>query len=139
MKKLLSTLFAFAVIASMTVIASCGGSSAPSNENVKAAIGKYDKGDNLTESDWSAVIGYVDAAMDDMLPIYKEINEAQSSGDYSKLESIQGKAEKLNEKYKYLFEAIAIMENCDDNVEIGKANEEKAEKLLKKMGDAGVL
>lgn len=139
MKKLFSTLFAFAVIVSMTVLTSCGGSSAPSNEDVKTVIDKADKGTALTESDWTVIIDYVDAAMDDMIPMYKDINAAQESGDYSKIEKMQDKAQELTEKYKYLFEAIAVMENCDDDTEIGKSNEEKAEKLIKKMSEAGIL
>lgn len=135
MKKLVSTLFALAVIVSMTVLTSC--SSAPSNESVGKIIEKYNSGEQMTEADYGTVIDYVDAAMDDVIPLYKEIQEAQESNDMDKIKSIQEKAMKLQDKYNKMEGAIEILDHADD-AELGEANVDKATKLIEKMKNAGI-
>lgn len=135
MKKLFSTLFALAVIVSMTMLTSCSGG--PSNESVGKIIEKYNNGDQLTEADYGTVIDYVDAAMDDVIPLYKEVQDAQENSDMDKLKSLQDKAMKLQEKYSKMDGAIAIMDSTDD-AELGEANVEKAKKLIEKMQNAGI-
>lgn len=135
MKKLFSTLFALAVVVSMTMLTSC--SSGPSNESVGKIIEKYQNGDKLTEADYGTVIDYVDAAMDDVIPLYKEVQEAQENSDMDKLKSLRDKAMKLQEKYSKMDGAIAIMDSADD-AELGEANVEKAKKLIEKMQNAGI-
>lgn len=135
MKKLFSTLFALAVVVSMTMLTSCSGG--PSNESVGKIIEKYQNGDKLTEADYGTVIDYVDAAMDDVIPLYKEVQEAQENSDMDKLKSLQDKAMKLQEKYSKMDGAIAIMDSADD-AELGEANVEKAKKLIEKMQNAGI-
>lgn len=73
MKKLISTIFAFVAIALMTVLSSCGG--APSNEDAGKIINKFESGDKLSESDYGTLISYISAAVDDIAPINKEIQE----------------------------------------------------------------
>lgn len=135
MKKLFSTLFALAVVVSMTMLTSC--SSGSSNESVGKIIEKYQNGDKLTEADYGTVIDYVDAAMDDVIPLYKEVQEAQENSDMDKLKSLRDKAMKLQEKYSKMDGAIAIMDSADD-AELGEANVEKAKKLIEKMQNAGI-
>lgn len=135
MKKLVSALFALAVIVSMTVLTSC--SSGPSNESVGKIIEKYNSGEEMTEADYGTIIDYVDAAMDDVIPLYKEIQKAQESNDMDKLKSIREKAMKLQEKYSNMDGAIAIMDRADD-AELGEANVKKATKLIEKMSKAGI-
>ena len=130
MKKLISSLFAFAVIFSMTVLASCGG--AP---NVSKIIEKHDNGEQLTQADYSALLDYVDAAMDEALPIVKEIQEAAMNGDQSKIESLQKKAENLENKFPDMEKALDIIENASD-ADMGAANVEKGKKLIKKMTES---
>lgn len=98
MKKLVSTLFALAVIVSMTVLTSCSGG--PSNESVGKIVEKYNNGDQLTEADYSTLLDYADAAFDEALPVAKEAQEAVNSGDMDKLKKIQEKSEKIESKYK---------------------------------------
>ena len=135
MKKLFSTLFALAVIVSMTVLTSCSGG--PSNESVGKIIEKYNSGDQLTEADYGTIIDYVDAAMDDVLPIYQEVQKAYENQDMDKIKSLQEKSMKLQEKYSKMDGAIAIMDSADD-AELGEANVEKAKKLIEKMQNAGI-
>lgn len=132
MKKLFSTLFALAVIVSMTMLTSC--SSGPSNESVGKIIEKYNNGDKLTEADYTTLIDYADAALDEALPVAKEAKEALNSGDMDKLEKIKEKSEKIESKYKYMEEAMNIVEKADAD-ELGSANGEKLLKLAKKITD----
>lgn len=132
MKKLVSTLFALAVIVSMTVLTSCSGG--PSNESVGKIVEKYNNGDQLTEADYSTLLDYADAAFDEALPVAKEAQEAVNSGDMDKLKKIQEKSEKIESKYKYMEEAMNIVEKADVD-ELGAANGEKLLKLAKKITD----
>ncbi|MDE6198673.1 MAG: hypothetical protein K2L55_09205 [Muribaculaceae bacterium] len=133
MKKLFSTLFALAVIVSMTVLTSCG--SGPSNESVGKIIEKYNNGDKLAEADYSTLLDYADAAFDEVLPIVKEAQEAVNSGDSDKIKKLQEKSEKIVGKYKYMEEAMNIVENADVE-DLGAANGEKLMKVVKKITDS---
>lgn len=129
MKKLFATLFSLALIVSLTTLTSCGG---PSNESVKKIIEKYDNDVDLTEADYSTLLDYVDAGMDDVIPVMKDAQDAAKDGDMKKLQKLQEKAEKLQEKYTYMDEVLEIIERADDD-ELGEANTKKAEKLLEKI------
>lgn len=85
MKKLISTIFAFVAIALMTVLSSCGG--APSNEDAGKIINKFESGDKLSESDYGTLISYISAAVDDIAPINKEIEDVAEKMGYSKFPS----------------------------------------------------
>ena len=132
MKKLISSMFALAVIVSMTVLTSCGGGS---KVDVSKVIENYNKGEQLTQADYSALLDYVDAAMDEALPIVKEIQEAAMNGDQSKIESLQKKAENLENKFPDMEKALDIIENASD-ADMGAANVEKGKKLIKKMTES---
>ena len=125
-------MFSLALILSLSVLASCGG--APSKESVDKVIEKYDDSEDLTEADYSVLIDYISAAMDDALPIAKEMKKAYENDDYDKLEKLQEKAQKIEEKYPDMEEALRIIQRADDD-ELGTKNVEKAKKLLKKMAD----
>lgn len=133
MKKLFSTLFALAVIVSMTMLTSC--SSAPSNESVGKIVEKYNNGDKLTEADYTTLLDYAEAALDEALPVAKEAQEIAKSGDMDKIKKFQEKSEKIESKYKYMEEAMDIVENADVE-ELGAANGEKVLKLVKKITDS---
>lgn len=133
MKKLFSTLFAFAVIVSMTMLTSC--SSGPSNESVGKIVEKYQNGDQLTEADYTTLLDYAEAALDEALPVAKEAQEIAKSGDMDKIKKFQEKSEKIESKYKYMEEAMDIVENADVE-ELGAANGEKVLKLVKKITDS---
>ena len=126
MKKLISSLFAFAVIFSMTVLASCGG--AP---NVSKIIEKHDNGEALTEADYSALIDYADAAMDDAISILKEMQEASEKGDFDALKDVEKKGKDFEAKYPDLNNVADIIENVSDE-ELRESNVAKAEKMLEK-------
>lgn len=133
MKKLFSTLFALAVIVSMTMLTSC--SSGPSNESVGKIIEKYNNGDKLTEADYTTLLDYAEAAFDEALPVAKEAQEIAKSGDMDKIKKFQEKSEKIESKYKYMEAAMDIVENADVE-ELGAANGEKVLKLVKKITDS---
>lgn len=133
MKKLFSTLFALAVIVSMTMLTSC--SNGPSNESVGKIIEKYNNGDKLTEADYTTLLDYAEAALDEALPVAKEAQEIAKSGDMDKIKKFQEKSEKIESKYKYMEAAMDIVENADVE-ELGAANGEKVLKLVKKITDS---
>ena len=80
MKKLITAVFTFVAIASMTVLSSCGG--APSNEEVGEIINKFESGDKLSEGDYGTLISYISAAVDDIASINKEIQEVAEKMGY---------------------------------------------------------
>ena len=129
MKKLISSLFAFAVIFSMTVLASCGG--AP---NVSKIIEKHDNGEALTESDYSALIDYADAAMDEVIPILKELTEATEKGDFDAVKDFDKKAEDLDAKYPDMSKVVTIIDSASSE-DLGESNAAKAQKLMEKFGE----
>ena len=133
MKKLIWTLFAFAVIVSMTVLTSCG--SKVDNATVGKIVEKYDNGDDLTEAEYGTLLDYVDAAMDDALPIIKDMQDAVADGDMVKLQKLTKKGEELDGKYEYMDKAGKILDKVDES-EIGEANVKKIEALAKKISDA---
>ena len=129
MKKLISSLFAFAVIFSMTVLASCGG--AP---NVSKIIEKHDNGEALTEADYSALIDYADAAMDDAISILKEMQEASEKGDFDAVKDFDKKAEDLDAKYPDMSKVVTIIDSASSE-DLGESNAAKAQKLMEKFGE----
>ncbi|MDE6756915.1 MAG: hypothetical protein K2J66_07195 [Muribaculaceae bacterium] len=133
MKKLISTLFALAVIVSMTVLTSCG--SKVDNATVGKIVEKYDNGDDLTEAEYGTLLDYVDAAMDDALPIIKDMQDAVADGDMVKLQKLTKKGEELDGKYEYMDKAGKILDKVDES-ELGEANVKKIEALAKKISDA---
>lgn len=133
MKKLISTLFALAVIVSMTVLTSCG--SKVDNATVGKIVEKYDNGDDLTEAEYGTLLDYVDAAMDDALPIIKDMQDAVADGDMVKLQKLTKKGEELDGKYEYMDKAGRILDKVDES-ELGEANVKKIEALAKKISDA---
>lgn len=135
MKKLISSLFALAVIVSMTVLTSCGGG--VDNAKVGKIVEKSNNNEQLTEADYGTLLDYVDAAMDDALPIFKDVQAAIADGDMEKVASLKEKAEKLETKYPYMNEALSIIEYADDS-ELGAANQEKGKKILEKMTSVGL-
>ena len=129
MKKLISSLFAFAVIFSMTVLASCGG--AP---NVSKIIEKHDNGEALTEADYSALIDYANAAMDEVIPILKELTEATEKGDFDAVKDFDKKAEDLDAKYPDMSKVVTIIDSASSE-DLGESNAAKAQKLMEKFGE----
>ena len=132
MKKLISTLFALAVIVSMTVLTSCGG---VDNAAVGKIVEKYDNGDDLTEAEYGTLIDYVDAAMDDALPIIKDMQDAVADGDMVKLQKLSKKGDELDGKYEYMNQAGTILGHADESM-LGDANVKRLEAMAKKISDA---
>lgn len=130
MKKLFTAMFSLAMIISLSVLTSCGG--APSNSDVKKVIEKYDDKGELSEKDYAVLLDYIDAGMDEAVPVAKEIKKAYEDGDDDKMESLEKKANKIEEKYPHMKEALDIIERASDD-ELGDANYKKAEKILKKI------
>ena len=100
MKKIFATLFAFAAIASMTMLTSCGG--APSNEEIKKIVDRYDEGggsNELNDKDYDMLISYLEAAVNEALPLAKEMKKADENDDYDKVKELNKKNEQLEEKY----------------------------------------
>lgn len=129
MKKLFTAMFSLAMIISLSVLTSCGG--APSNSDVKKVIEKYDDKGEISEKDYSALLDYLDAAMDEALPLVKDMKKAQENDDDDEIEAIEKKAEKLESKYEYFEDVLKIISNASDE-DLGKSNVKKAKDLLGK-------
>lgn len=123
-------MFTMALVMSLTVLASCGG--APSNAEVGKIIDKYDETGELTEGEWGTLLDYIDAGLNDALPLAKEAQKAIADDDYDKLEKLEAKGEKLEEKYPHMDKVERIFNRVDED-EIGAANIKKAEKIKERM------
>ena len=135
MKKLFSTFFAFAMIVSLTALASCSkkegeGKNIPTSAEVAKIL---DKGD-LTNDDYSVLLDYVDGAFDEMLPLMDEAKDAANSGNYDKMEELQKKAQEIFKKYDKIMEVAPIIENASDE-QLG----EKGLKLKERIENAGLF
>lgn len=134
MKKLFSTLFAFAMIMSLTALASCSkkegeGKNVPTSSEVAKILDKSD----LTNADYSVLLDYVEGAFDEMLPWWKEL-KAGESGDFDKAEEIAKKAEAIEKKYDMMNKVIPVVENASDE-QLG----EKGKNLMEKMQASGAI
>lgn len=124
MKKLFTTLFAFAIVVSMSVLASCGG--APSNERVEELMNKPE----LSEDDYGELISYVEAAADEAIPVYQKLETAQCDA----AAELEAKADALDEKYKYFGEVLFMLDHATSE-ELGAANVMLYNNLLDKIKD----
>lgn len=135
MKKIFATLFAFAAIASMTMLASCGG--APSNEEIGKIVDKYeDDAESLTESDYNKVFDYFVAASNEQLDICKDIDKAREDGDKSKVEELENRLQETAQKYEYLYEVGCILLYAEGHG-VSDFNLKKIEKLKEKAEKQG--
>lgn len=138
MKKIFATLFAFAAIASMTMLTSCGG--APSNEEIKKIVDRYDEGggsNELNDKDYDMLISYLEAAVNEALPLAKEMKKADENDDYDKVKELNKKNEQLEEKYSELPGVIRIFNDVDEH-EMGDTRYAKIEKLRDKSKNEGL-
>lgn len=131
MKKLITMLFSFAIIASMTVLSSCGG--APSNEEVHKIIDKYEENKkSLTEKDYDMLVDYTVAAVSESIPIQKEVAKAKKDCDDDQIEKKYKKIDELrHKKYKYIYQVQQVLFDSKD-YEMGKANCKRIEDLKEK-------
>lgn len=135
MKKLFSTLFAFAMIMSLTALASCSkkegeGKNVPTSSEVAKILDKSD----LTNAYYSVLLDYVEGAFDEMLPLMEEAQKAGESGDFDKAEEIAKKAEAIEKKYDMMNKVIPVVENASDE-QLG----EKGKNLMEKMQASGAI
>lgn len=134
MKKFFTTLFSLALICSIAVLSSC--SSAPSNEEVEKII--YKTAASMDQDDFSMLIDYVGAAIDESLPVIKKFSEARDAGDYDKLEDLMKERKQLQEKYPYLDEAMRKVNTAVRSDMVDESNMKKIEKISEKVMEAGV-
>ena len=132
MKKLITSLFALAVVFSVTVLSSSGG--AP---NVSAIIDKHDAGETLTEADYSALIDYAAAAMDENIPVIKDKKEAIESGDADKIAEVEALEKAIEEKYEHMEKIGEIIMGASEE-EIGEDNIKKFQELITKAMEAAM-
>lgn len=138
MKRFITAVFAFIAIASMTVLSSCGGS--PSNEQIKEIVDRYDDGggsNELNDKDYDMLISYLEAAVNEALPLAKEIEKADENDDYDKVKELNKKSEQLEEKYCELPGVLRIFNDVDEH-EMGDARYAKIEKLRDKLKKEGM-
>lgn len=129
MKKIFSTIFAVAVIVSMAVLTSCGG--APGNADVAKIIDKYDDGEKLTEKDYSNLIDYYDAAMDEALPFAEDMQKYVEKGDMENAGKIMEKVEKIENKYEHAGRVAYILSGLNKE-DLGESNALKMKELTEK-------
>lgn len=128
MKKLFTAIFSFAMVMTMTVLASCGG--APSSADIEKIIDKYNDDEQLTPGDYNDLISYVDAAIDEVEPIMKKKEQARENDDYDRVDKYDDELEALEDKYEYYSDALRIIRHADDD-DLGSAKS-AAKKLIKK-------
>lgn len=133
MKKLISYLFALAVIVSMTVLTSCG--SKVDNESVGKVVEKYDNGDELTDADYGTLLDYLDVAMEDASSLTEEAMKLQQKPDIDALKKLEKKYQDLEKKYKYIDQVSAIIGSTDES-QLNESNMKKAEKILGRMSNS---
>lgn len=121
MKKLITMLFSLAVIASMTVFTSCGGSSkVPTSAEISSILQKSYS--DLTEKDGDMLVNYFVAYVDEATPLAKELNKAIESQDKDKIAELRQKIDELQDgKYKNVRTVInRLMHSIPEKV--GKSN-----------------
>lgn len=127
MKKLITAMFALAMVVSMTVLSSCG---APSSAEIEKIIEKYDDDEELTPSDYNDLASYVEAAIDEVEPLFERMEKAKDNDDYDKAEEIRDQINDLNDKYEYYNKALRILRRADSD-DLGSAKS-YVKKVLKK-------
>lgn len=127
MKKLITAIFSFAMMMTMTVLASCG---APSSADIEKIIDKYNENEELTPGDYDDLICYVNAALDEVEPLFEKMEKAKDNDDYDRAEEIRDQIDELNDKYEYYDKAMRIIRRADsDDLGAAKAN---AKKLIRR-------
>ncbi|MBD5257518.1 MAG: hypothetical protein HDS52_02355 [Barnesiella sp.] len=140
MKKLFTTMLGLALILSISVLASCRGgetNAAADNASMKPIVEKFEAGEQLTEAEYSTVLDYVDAAVDEAAPLSEEFKEAYESGNETKMDDVQKKGEELEAKYEYMNDALKILYAANEE-DAGEANVEKGKKIYEKMQKVGL-
>lgn len=128
MKKLITSLFAFAAILSMTVLSSCGGG-AP---DVKDIIKKYDAGEKLTEGDYSELIDYLEASFDELIPLAKEYEKINTLTEYEDRKALKEKI--FLKQFEYANQdKVGLILDCALEEELGMENYDRFQKLLEEV------
>lgn len=110
----------------MTVLSSCGGT-----PDVGGIIEKYNAGEELTESDYSTLLDYMDVALSEVLPLAKEAQEAEESGDEDKIKELEEKGLELEAKYEHVETIDQIFTSASEE-DLGEANTKKLQELMQK-------
>lgn len=142
MKRIFNIFFTLSLFVAMTGFTSCKGGDSdnsdgegggkPSGAKIEKVIEKYDEKGELSENDYAILLDYIDAGMDEAVPLAKQIKKAYEDGDTDKMESLQKKAEEIEKKYPHMEKALNIIERTSDE-ELGDANYKKAKKVLNKI------
>lgn len=119
MKKLFSTMFAFALVMSMAMFTSCSGT--PSNEEVAKIIKEAAKDRTLTADDYKTLVRYCDAGLDKLAALQEKIDKAREEGNEADLTEYYGQGDYLMENdFKHYNAAMRIIMWTDDD-ELGDA------------------
>lgn len=116
------------LMASFAILSSCGG--VPGNDEIEKILEKYDDDDELTESDYNTLIKYVDCAIDEVTPLFKERKKAEKDDDYDVLDRLDEKIDELQDKYEYYGKALRVIRRASED-ELGGAYS-NAKKLMRK-------
>lgn len=124
MKKLFSVFFA---IVAIVAIAACS-----SGADAKAVAEKIDKGETLTQADYTVATDYCMTMINDMKPLLEKAIEAQKAGDTSKAEELEAEGKKLEEKYPYAEKFMqSIMTASKDDM--GEDNYNKFQEMFQEI------
>lgn len=124
MRKFIFALFAIAFVASMASLTSCSG--APSNEEVEKILDKSRS--ELTETDYSNLIDYYEAATNETISVLKDVRAAAEKGDDAKVEQLQDKGRELNKKYPWIDKVYSKLSYADAD-DMGEANADRFKKI----------
>ena len=113
------------MVITITGVSSC--SSAPTNERVGGIVEKHDKGETLSEGDYSVLIEYMGNRVKELIQIEKQHDDGELDW-----KEYQEKDTEVSEKYPYGYEVQEILsDNYDD---LGKSNYDKIEKIENETG-----
>ena len=102
-----------------------------------APLDKHDAGETLTEADYSALIDYAAAAMDESIPVIKDMKEAMESGDADKIAEVEASQKAIEEKYEHMDKIGEIIMGASEE-EVGEDNIKKFQELITKAMEAAM-
>lgn len=139
MKKIFSILVFTILLATVSLISSCGGSDREgdgkekvSDAVVERIIDKYDEGETLTKNDYKKLIAYLENAVDEALPLMKKASAASESRDKEAYRKLMDKIKRIEDKYSFMNQVYRIVDNADSD-EMGTSNKKKVERMFEKM------
>lgn len=103
-----------------------------SSADAKAVAEKIDKGEKLTQADYTVATDYCMSMINDMKPLLEKAIEAQKTGDTAKAEELEAEGKEIEEKYPYAekFMQVIMTASKDD---MGEDNYNKFQEMFQEI------